>query len=233
MNTREPAVALTFDDGPDPVWTPRLLEVLEAHGARATFFMVGANAKRYPGLVDRVACGGHSIGNHSWDHPSFPLISRAERLRQLKLCSDALGARASRLFRPPYGHQTIGSRLDVWRAGYRVVTWSVVEPDWLNRGGDTIAAGIQARMRPGSIVLLHDSQFDAEESDQTSREQTVEAVEILLSQMDRRFRFVSVPELLWMGRPRKHLWLRTADAELLQKLQRMGMALAEPNSTRP
>src|SRR5262245_56809812 len=69
--THEPAIALTFDDGPHPEETPRVLEILERHGARGTFFMVGKSARRYPEVVARAAEGGHALANHSWDHPSF------------------------------------------------------------------------------------------------------------------------------------------------------------------
>ncbi|HKV11751.1 MAG TPA: polysaccharide deacetylase family protein, partial [Thermoanaerobaculia bacterium] len=72
--TREPAIALTFDDGPHPEDTPRVLEVLERHGARGTFFMVGQSARRYPEVVARAAAAGHTVANHSWDHPSFRRI---------------------------------------------------------------------------------------------------------------------------------------------------------------
>src|SRR2546422_6863677 len=71
--TEEPVVALTFDDGPDPVNTPCLLDLLSAHHARGTFFMIGVHAHQHPELVSRVAAESHAIGNHSWDHPSFPL----------------------------------------------------------------------------------------------------------------------------------------------------------------
>ena len=77
-------VGLTFDDGPDPEYTPRLLEILHRHGARATFFMAGEAARQHPELVRQVAQAGHAIGNHGWDHPSFPFISRDERLAQMR-----------------------------------------------------------------------------------------------------------------------------------------------------
>lgn len=223
VSTRKPAIALTFDDGPDPVWTKQLLEILEAHAAKATFFMLGTNAQRYPELVQAVAAAGHAIGNHSWDHPSFPLISSAERRRQLEKCAQALGEHDSRLFRPPYGHQSLSSRWDVRKAGYRVVTWNVVEPDWLNRSADVIAAGIMDRVRAGSIVLLHDALFDAAQLQYDNREQTIKVVDMLLTRLQ-QFQFVSVPELLKLGRARMHFWLRKADADLLRRLQMVGFS---------
>src|SRR5262245_9978868 len=90
VDTQEPVAALTFDDGPDPVFTPRLLNVLERYHAHATFFMVGEIAERYPEIVRQVANDGHTIANHSWDHPSFPLIRAFERRMQLRRCSSVL-----------------------------------------------------------------------------------------------------------------------------------------------
>src|SRR5690242_18370490 len=82
VSTSKPAVALTFDDGPDPVFTPRLLDILQQHHAKATFFMVGQAAERHPDIVKKVAAAGHAIGNLSWDHPSFPLLTGRERRDQ-------------------------------------------------------------------------------------------------------------------------------------------------------
>src|SRR6478735_7834989 len=78
VDTTEAVVALTFDDGPHPQWTPRLLDLLDRHGAKATFFMVGEMAMRHPDLVDRVISAGHAIGNHSWNHPSFPAVTSSQ-----------------------------------------------------------------------------------------------------------------------------------------------------------
>ena len=117
VKTEEAVVALTFDDGPHPEFTPRLLEILEKHHARATFFLVGESAKKYPELVKRIAKAGHSIGNHSWDHPSFPLITGRDRRWQLRACEEAIAPYGQKLFRPPFGNQTIASRLDAFLFG--------------------------------------------------------------------------------------------------------------------
>jgi peptidoglycan/xylan/chitin deacetylase (PgdA/CDA1 family) len=113
--TTEPIAALTFDDGPHPRHTPKLLEILKRYNAKATFFMVGKVASRYPELVKAVADAGHVIGNHSWDHPSFPSLTRSERLSQVLRCAAALN---------PYGytysarHTVIRMLPPVWTPGY-------------------------------------------------------------------------------------------------------------------
>ena len=219
METADPVVALTFDDGPDPEWTPRLLEILEQHDARGTFFMIGEQATKYPELVARVASGGHAIGNHSWDHASFPLLSREQRFGQLRRCSETLGRHAGRMFRPPYGHQDNRSRFDLTLAGYDVVTWSVIEPDWLDRDAEGIVAGIAKKIRPGAIVLLHDTLHDALQPEYFNREATLNAVQLLLERMRSSLQFVTVPELLRYGPARTIVWNQPPDIEFLKQLK--------------
>ena len=125
VSTSQPVVALTFDDGPDPLCTPRLLDVLQEHNAKATFFMVGQAAARHPGIVEQVADGGHVIGNHSWDHPSFPLITGRERRAQIQAREKAIAPYGQRLFRPPYGDQSLLSCLEAMWLGYQVIMYSV------------------------------------------------------------------------------------------------------------
>ena len=219
VETADPVVALTFDDGPDPEWTPKLLDILERHDARGTFFMIGAQAARYPDLVARMVSNGHALGNHTWDHASFPLLSRRERLEQLRRCSEALKDQPDRMFRPPYGHQDSRSRFDLAIAGYDVVTWSVLEPDWLDRNAEDIATGIAKKLRPGSIVLLHDALNDALKPEYFSRKPTLDAVQLLLEEMRGRFRFVTVPQLLRSGPARKDFWNQAPDTAFLNQLK--------------
>ena len=145
VSTQDAVVALTFDDGPHPESTPHLLDILERHQAHATFFMIGEAAQRHPDLVQRVAQAGHAIGNHSWDHPSFPLISGRERRAQLRACEKAIAPYGQRLFRPPYGHQSAASRLDALWLSYRVVTWNLHAYDWLDHDANWMACGLVIR----------------------------------------------------------------------------------------
>jgi peptidoglycan/xylan/chitin deacetylase (PgdA/CDA1 family) len=218
--TQDPVVALTFDDGPDPEYTPRLLDILERHHARATFFMVGKNAESYPELVQRVAQSGHAIGNHSWDHPSFPLISGLKRRAQIRACARAIAPYGKRLFRPPYGMQNLVSRLDAALLGYQVVTWNVVTTDWCGGNAVSIAEQVERQVRPGCVIVLHDRLFDVLEEPYFDREPLLEAVQILLHRLSDRYQFVTVPELLRQGRPQREIWYKEADLELLNKLSR-------------
>jgi peptidoglycan/xylan/chitin deacetylase (PgdA/CDA1 family) len=217
VKTDQPVVALTFDDGPDPVWTPLLLDLLQKHQARATFFTVGASVERYPDLIRRVAEGGHALGSHSWDHSAFPLLSGSERRRQLNACERALGRFGRRLFRPPYGEQTVASRLDAWRLGFDVVSWSVTSEDWYEPSAAVMTEVLVKRIGPGDIVLLHDSIFDKgapqngprpDRRSWVDRRAMLNALEMVLAQIGNRYRFVTVPELLECGAPCYSYWFK-------------------------
>lgn len=217
--TREPLVALTFDDGPNPEATPKLLEVLESRGARATFFMVGKAAARHRDLVERVAAGGHALGNHSWDHSSFPLLKRRWRRRQVRWCEEALAPWGSRLFRPPYGHQSPATQLDAALLGYRAVTWSINAEDWLDDPPEKLLERVRRRLRPGSIILFHDALYTTIDPRFRRRDSTLEAVARLLDEAAGRYEFVTVPELLRRGRPRKWHWYQRVDLDWLHRLR--------------
>jgi len=216
VDTKESVVALTFDDGPHPEYTPKLLNILDRHGARATFFMVGQLAARYPDIVKEVARRGHSIGNHSWDHPSFPSLSSLQRRQQIRQCSSVLVDAEQRLFRPPFGHQNMASRIDAWTMGYDVIAWSILADDWLDHGPEQIFEKLSSRIKPGSIILLHDSLFCTESQAHLSRASTLEAVDRLLAECS-DYEFVTVQELMNRGRPVRKWWQRQGDLEWLDR----------------
>ncbi len=209
--TEVPAVALTFDDGPHPEVTPRLLEILRRHDARATFFMVGKAARRYPKVVEEVAKAGHAIGNHSWDHPSLPLLRPRAVRAQIQWCKAVLGGHDCGLFRPPYGDQTPSTQWSAVRQGYRVVAWSAVADDWLDHSAEILLGKLRPALRPGAIILLHDALYTTVDRSYDDRGPTLAAVEQLLSENRGKLSFVTVPELLTHGRPRKRHWYRRGD----------------------
>lgn len=208
VNTTEPIAALTFDDGPDPTSTPAVLRLLDRYNVKATFFMVGAAAYRHPELVREVAEAGHTIANHSWDHSSFVTLTGRQRRTQLRACQRVLKPYGLRLFRPPFGRQNVAARMDARLLLFKVIAWSLTVEDWSDRDTDRMAARLLDGVKPGSIVLLHDSIFRAE-IDQPivyDRRPVTRAVELFLEQRHREYRFVTVPELLRRGTPVEREW---------------------------
>ena len=158
-------VALTFDDGPNPKWTPRLLDVLGEQDVKATFFMLGRRAEAEPELVRRVAAEGHLIGNHSWSHPnlarSWTSRVREELTRTSETLEQITGERI-RYFRPPYGARRPVVFRIARELGLRVVTWNAMTSDWTEPPADWIVEqltakieGLGRRGRAANIVL-HD-----------------------------------------------------------------------------
>jgi peptidoglycan-N-acetylglucosamine deacetylase len=218
VSTSRSMVALTFDDGPDPLCTPRLLDLLQKHNAKATFFMVGQAAERYPDIVEKVAGRGHAIGNHSWDHPSFLLTSR-ERRDQIRACAKALAPYGQPILRPPYADQNLWSRLDALRLGYQVIMYSVTADDWLDHDAEWMKSRVMSRIQNGSVVLLHDSLFRYGNERYADREPMLNAVDSLLRELRGRFNFVTVPELLREGRPLRKKWFKKCAPDFLNGLK--------------
>ncbi|NUO78602.1 polysaccharide deacetylase family protein [candidate division KSB1 bacterium] len=225
--TETDAVALTFDDGPHPEYTPQLLDILERHQARVTFFPVGEFAQKYPELIRRAAESGHAIGNHSWNHAAFPFVTGREQRAQIRACAQTLAPYehrpyGQRLFRPPYGYQNVFSRLNALWLGYQVVAWSVHAEDWFDRDAEWMTEQLLQKIQPGSIVLLHDGVFDGLQERFFDRGQTIQAVAMLLERLAGRFRFLTIPELLREGRPQRENWYIPLAND---KVKRMRMTL--------
>jgi peptidoglycan-N-acetylglucosamine deacetylase len=219
VSTAEPVIALTFDDGPHPQDTPPLLDLLDRHGARATFFVVGKSVREHPDLVKRIAESGHALGNHTWDHLSLPSLTGRFRRRQLQWTQEALGPHASGLFRPPYGEQTLGPRLDALFLGLRVVCWDVIAEDWRDDPPEVMVQRIYRRLRRGSIVLFHDTLYTTTEERYRDRRPMLQAVETMLRDLGDRYRFVTVPELLKLGRPVRWHWYQRSRLEWLKQVR--------------
>lgn len=196
LETSEKSVALTFDDGPHPAFTPQLLDVLDRYDAKATFFITGVQAERYPEIVERIKKSGHSIGCHSWDHPSFSMIGFRERIGQMSRWKKALGDPRPRLFRPPFGHQTYPSYYLTRILGYKIVMWSALAQDWLDNDANFIVERLEKGMSPGAILLLHDNLYDLLDDRFLDRQPTIDAVEHVLEKFVGDYTFVTVPQLL-------------------------------------
>lgn len=154
LNREEKAVYLTFDDGPDPDVTPLVLDLLRAHGAKATFFCIGKRVEAHPELYQRIIAEGHTTGNHTWSHTNGWCTSGSEYVDDVRKASQVI---SSNLFRPPYGKFRPGQWLTL-RRRYRLVMWDVLPGDWNSSLSSTqIFDRTMRSIRSGSIVVLHDS----------------------------------------------------------------------------
>jgi peptidoglycan-N-acetylglucosamine deacetylase len=183
LATRDRAVALTFDDGPNPDATPVVLDALAARRVKATFFILGRHAERWPDLVKRVADEGHSIGNHGYYHRKLHFKSPGYVKNDLTLGTRAI-ERASgfhpRLFRAPHGFRSPWVSAIAHSLGQRTVGWSFGVWDSDKPGAEVITERILAKARPGSILLLHDGDGYDPRGDRT---QTAQAVPVIVDRL--------------------------------------------------
>jgi peptidoglycan/xylan/chitin deacetylase (PgdA/CDA1 family) len=158
---RPPAVSLSFDDGPHPLGTPLLLDVLARFDVSATFFLVGEAARRHPDLVRRIVDAGHAVGNHSWSHLNAWRLSARDVVREFSDCQALLEdqtGRPVRIVRPPYGALTFALLRWSRTNGKALVLWDVIPPDYsLDRDPARVERIYRRHLRSGSIVCLHDN----------------------------------------------------------------------------
>ncbi|MEU5722032.1 polysaccharide deacetylase family protein [Micromonospora sp. NPDC047738] len=158
-------VALTFDDGPDPESTPRFLEVLAAHGVRATFFLLGVMLQRAPELGREIVAAGHEVAVHGWAHHNLLLRGPAATVRDLARAQALIAGvtgRTPRFLRPPYGVLTGATLLAARRLRLEPVLWSCWGRDWTRKAtGDTVYATVRSGLSGGGTILLHDSSCSA------------------------------------------------------------------------
>lgn len=181
-------VALTFDDGPDPVRTPALLDVLAEANAPATFFLLGDAVEMHPEVVTRMAVEGHELGNHTYCHRYLPLARSRSVERELaktdRAIADATGL-VPRVARPPWGGRSPWTVRAFTRLAKRLVLWDVNSYDWKGKPAAEVVERVLERTRPGSIILMHEARDGGEE--------TIEAVRQLIPALRARgFELVTV-----------------------------------------
>jgi peptidoglycan/xylan/chitin deacetylase (PgdA/CDA1 family)/uncharacterized membrane protein YbhN (UPF0104 family) len=204
----EPMVAITFDDGPSPDTTPRVLDALRAADARATFFILGRHAEQHPEIVARIAREGHEVANHTYSHGILVFASQRDITRELlrthRLLLDS-GGRPPRLFRAPHGFRNPYVVRVAQRLGYRVVGWTKGVFDTSRPGADVIAERCRKALRPGAILLLH----DADGNGDGDRSQTADALPAILRDVEEAgLRTVTVSELARYAPLRQTSWKR-------------------------
>ena len=197
-------LALTYDDGPNPRWTPQLLDLLARYGVKATFFVVGKYVEQQPELVQRSLAEGHALGNHTYSHMALLLASEAKIAGELKRCAEAVeraGGRFSRvadamLCRPPYGRKRPAALARLRALGYVPVMWSVTCWDWARHPRpERVWWHARRQIRGGDIVLQHDG--DGDHGFDVDRAATLVVTERILERYGGEgFEFVTVPELV-------------------------------------
>lgn len=195
--SREHSIALTFDDGPDERFTPQVLDILKAHGVKATFFVLGKKAEAHPAIVKRMIREGHVVGNHSYRHPLFTKITVdqfAQEVEQTEEVLNRLVGYRPKLLRPPYGE--IDEEQLQWAnsRGYVIVNWNVDSQDWKSLGEHQVSGNILGHTKAGAIVLQHSAGGDSQDLSGT-----VKALPGIIAKLrEQGYGLVTVPELLHM-----------------------------------
>jgi peptidoglycan-N-acetylglucosamine deacetylase len=191
-------LALTFDDGPNPAWTPKLLDILSEHEIHATFFMLGNRAEAQPALVKRTVDAGHLIGNHSWSHPSLARTAASEMREELMRTKETLEqitGKPVKYFRPPFGARRPVVFKIARELGMTVVLWNAMTSDWSATSGDRVAEELMKKIdrlgRRGyaANIVLHDGGHREPEA---ARGASVRAVDLLAERYDRTHKFVTL-----------------------------------------
>ncbi|HEU5034326.1 MAG TPA: polysaccharide deacetylase family protein [Mycobacteriales bacterium] len=188
---RPGAVALTFDDGPEPGWTKRVLAVLARHHVHATFCMIGKQAAQHPALVRRVLRGGHTLCDHTWDHDlELKLRPRAQIAldihRAARAIERATHGTGPTFFRAPGGNWSPAVIAAARAQGMQPLTWTVDPRDWTRPGVRAILRTVREQLRPGGVILMHDGGGN--------RSQTIAALKVLLRRLPKQgYHFVVPP----------------------------------------
>ena len=190
VRTQLPYIAMTYDDGPHPRNTPRLLDMLRQRNIKATFYVIGRSVNQYPQITRRIVAEGHEIGNHTWSHPNLSKMSNSAVRTELNKTRDAIVAACGvqpRTMRPPYGALKSSQRAWIYKEyGYPTILWNVDPEDWKRRVPSIVTSRILSGTRNGSIVLAHDL-----------HKSTVDAMpDTLHGLLGRGFKFVTVSQLL-------------------------------------
>jgi peptidoglycan-N-acetylglucosamine deacetylase len=189
-------LALTFDDGPHPVYTPTLLDLLKRYDIKATFFVVGSFAEQHPKIIKRMAYEGHELAIHHYKHTSnwllTPLAAHIECLKTADVIENLIGKRPV-YYRPPWGHLNLFS----WwsRRPFRLVLWSAILGDWNRKVGKIrLEERIRKSVRDGAIIVLHDND-QTPGADEGAPEIMLQALQDALKDVHDKYQFVTIDEL--------------------------------------
>ncbi|EIJ78768.1 polysaccharide deacetylase [Bacillus methanolicus PB1] len=193
-NSSKKRIALTFDDGPEDIYTPQILEILRQKGVKATFFVVGQQAKAFPELLKQIYKEGHVIGNHSWDHGKLGNFTESQLINDVESTSveiEKITGYKPNLFRPPYGFLKDEQAEKLYNLGYRTIMWTIDTIDWSGASSEEILSRVHRNVVPGGIVLQHNFRVPGK------LDGTVEALPQMIDELRAQgYEFVTVNELI-------------------------------------
>lgn len=185
-------IALTFDDGPHPRYTPQILDILDYYGIKATFFIVGVNAENYHEALEDISNRGHEIGNHTYTHPHVSVLDSEKLKCEVERCESAiygLTDHKTKLFRPPEGMIDAGVKSVLRDLDYKVILWDIDTRDWAHTPPEAIRDNVVKHIASGDIILMHDYI--------SYNSPTPEALRLFIPDLlDMGYKFVVVSELI-------------------------------------
>ncbi|WP_407690457.1 polysaccharide deacetylase family protein [Rummeliibacillus pycnus] len=192
IQTEEKVIALTFDDGPDPRYTPEILDLLAKYDAKATFFVLGKSAEKYPKIIERAYDEGHELANHTYSHPFKARGKKlVDELNKTNEIIEGITGYSPVLFRPVGGIYTDEMINTAQKSGFKVVIWSwhLDTQDWKNPGVRRIVRKVLNGTTPGDVILFHDGGGN--------RTQTIKSLEQILPILQKKgYKFVTISELM-------------------------------------
>lgn len=190
VETEQPLCALTFDDGPHPIHTPKILDALKAHNAKATFFVVGKQVRKHPEILKRIQREGHAIGNHTQNHTRLSFCSYKQMMREVNDCQQSIAAVTNQqtdLLRPPHG-RLMGEQVPLLQQQHpwKIIKWDICTYDWELTTTQALLDNTIPHLKPGSIILLHDIQAN-----------TAQSIDALIQAIQAKgYSLPTIPELL-------------------------------------
>ena len=199
VKTKKKQVALTFDDGPHPVFTNKLLILFKEKGIKATFFVTGSNIEKHKKIVTRMIAEGHELGNHSYSHKNLIFKKKSmikEEIQRTDNLLRELGVKGEIHFRPPFGRLLFAASSVLGALNKKVIMWNVPTKDYKVNDPNVILKRIYKRVKPGSIIVLHDSGIKRP-GKIIDRQATIKAVQILIDELPKKgYEFRTISELI-------------------------------------
>ena len=199
VKTKAKLVALTFDDGPHPLFTNRLLDIFKEKGIKATFFVIGNNIEKHKKIIIRMIAEGHELGNHSYSHKNL-IFKKKSMIREEIVKTDRLlrelGVKGDIHFRPPFGRLLFAACSVIASLNKKVIMWNVPTRDFKENDPNVILKRIYKRIKPGAIIVLHDSGIERP-GKKIDRQATIKAVKVLVDELPKKgYEFRTISELI-------------------------------------